>query len=445
MFDQLSDRLQATLSEVRSRGKLTEADVDRAMRDIRLALLEADVNFKVVKTFTAQLKERCLGADVLESLNPGQQVVKIVHDELGALMGGASRDLAFSSSGPTVILMAGLQGSGKTTACAKLAHHLKQQGKDAALAACDTQRPAAVEQLVKLGERAHVAVYQQGTERDPVDIAEWALGQARAEGRDALIVDTAGRLHVDQELMGQLAEIRKRTKPHDVLLVLDAMTGQDAVNVAEQFADRVEFDGVVLTKLDGDARGGAALSVKAVTGRPILYASTGESLGQLERFHPERMAGRILGMGDVLSLVEKAEEVSDEKQAEELQRKLRRQQFTLEDFLQQLRQVRRMGPLTNLLGMMPGMGGAMRQLRQLDLDERELDRIEAIVLSMTPEERARPDIIDGSRRKRIALGSGTTVQAVNQLVKQFAQMRKLMAQLAQGKMPDPQQLLRDLR
>jgi signal recognition particle subunit SRP54 len=441
MFDQLSDRLQETLSEVRSRGKLTEGDVDRAMREIRLALLEADVNFKVVKAFTADVKERCLGAGVLDSLNPGQQVVKIVNEELARLMGGASRDLALAGSGTSVILMAGLQGSGKTTACAKLAKLLAADGRSVALAACDTQRPAAIEQLVKLGERAGATVYEQGTQRDPIEIAEWALGQARAASDDVLIVDTAGRLHVDEQLMDQLAAIRARTKPHNVLLVLDAMTGQDAVNVAESFAERVELDGVVLTKLDGDARGGAALSVKAVTGKPILYASTGEKLGELERFHPERMASRILGMGDVLSLVEKAEAVADHDQAEALERKIRKQQFTLEDFLQQMRQVRRMGPLQNVLGMMPGMGKAMKQLRQVNMDDSELDRIEAIILSMTPAERATPSLIDGSRRRRIARGSGTTVQAVNHLVKQFGQMRKLMAQLAEGKMPDPQQLL----
>jgi len=445
MFDQLSDRLQATLSEVRSRGKLTEDDVDAAMREIRLALLEADVNFKVVKSFTSQVKERCLGTGVLNSLDPGQQVVKIVNEELAALMGGSSRDLALAPSGTTVILMSGLQGSGKTTACAKLAKLLAKDGKQVALAACDTQRPAAVDQLVTLGERAGATVYQQGTERDPVEIAEWALGRARAESKDVLIVDTAGRLHVDDELMAELGQIRKRTRPHDVLLVVDAMTGQDAVNVAERFAKDAEFDGVVMTKLDGDARGGAALSVKAVTGKPILYASTGERLEQLERFHPERMASRILGMGDVLSLIEKAEEVSDADQAKELERKIRKQEFTLEDFLSQMRQVRKMGPLQNIMGMMPGMGKAMKELRSQNMDERELDRLEAIILSMTPAERARPDLIDGSRRKRIAQGSGTTVTAVNQLVKQFGQMRKMMAQLAKGKMPDPQQLMRGMR
>ena len=443
MFDQLSERLQATLSDVRSRGKLGEADVDAAMREIRLALLEADVNFKVVKSFTATLKERCLGEDVLASLDPGQQVVKIVNEELTALMGGAGREIAFAASGPTVILMAGLQGSGKTTACAKLARHLAEGGRDVALAACDVYRPAAVEQLITVGERAGAHVYSQGTDRDPVDIAEWALAQAREEGRDALIVDTAGRLHVDEELMAELARIRKRTKPHDVLLVVDAMTGQDAVGVAEAFADAAEFDGVVMTKLDGDARGGAALSVKAVTGKPIIYASTGEKLEDFERFHPDRMASRILGMGDVLSLIEKAEKEVDADQALGLQEKLRREQFTLEDFLGQMRQVRRMGPLGNLVGMLPGMG-AMKQLKGADVDEGELDRVEAIILSMTPEERAHPELINGSRRKRIASGSGTKVQHVNQLVKQFDQIRKLMRQVASGKMPNPQEIAQQI-
>ncbi|HET8592189.1 MAG TPA: signal recognition particle protein [Solirubrobacterales bacterium] len=443
MFDQLSERLQSTLSDVRSRGKLSEADVDAAMREIRLALLEADVNFKVVKSFTAALKERCLGEEVLGSLDPGQQVVKIVNEELTALMGGAGRELAFAASGPTVILMAGLQGSGKTTACAKLARRLGEDGRDVALAACDVYRPAAVDQLVTVGERAGAHVYEQGTERDPVDIAEWALGQARADGRDVLIVDTAGRLHIDEELMAELARIRKRTRPHDILLVVDAMTGQDAVRVAESFAEAAEFDGVVMTKLDGDARGGAALSVKAVTGKPIIYASTGERLEDFERFHPDRMAGRILGMGDVLSLIEKAEKEVDADEALGLQEKLRREQFTLEDFLGQMRQVRRMGPIGNLVGMLPGMG-AMKQLRGADVDEGELDRVEAIILSMTPQERARPETINGSRRKRIAAGSGTKVQQVNQLVKQFDQVRKLMRQVASGKTPDPQQLAQQM-
>jgi signal recognition particle subunit SRP54 len=337
-----------------------------------------------------------------------------------------------------VVLMAGLQGSGKTTACAKLARHLREEhGMDAALAACDVYRPAAVDQLVKLGSQAGAAVYEQGTGRDPVDIGEWALAQAKRDRRDALIVDTSGRLHVDEELMSELAELKKRLKPHDVLLVVDAMTGQDAVNVAERFAETADFDGVVLTKLDGDARGGAALSVRAVTGKPVLYASTGEKLGDFERFHPDRMAQRILGMGDVMTLVEKAERQIDERQAQELERKIRKEQFTFDDFLEQMQQVRRMGPLTNLLKMMPGMGA---QLGNLNVDERELDRLQAIIQSMTPEERRNPSIIDGSRRRRIARGSGTSVQAVGQLVKQFSQMKKLMRQISRGKMPSLQQL-----
>ncbi len=441
MFDQLSDRLQGTLSELRSRGKLSESDVDAAMREIRLGLLEADVNFKVVKSFTAELKERCIGAGVLESLDPGQQVVKIVNEELSSLMGGAARDLAFASSGPTVILLAGLQGAGKTTVCAKLAAHLKREGKDTALAACDLQRPAAVEQLMTLGKQAGAAVYQRGTEGDPVDVAEWAVGRAREDNRDALIVDTAGRLHIDADLMDQLARIKKKTKPHNVLLVVDAMTGQEAVNVAQEFAQASEFDGVVMTKLDGDARGGAALSIKAVTGKPILYVSTGEKLDQLERFYPERMAGRILGMGDVLSLIEKAEQELEPGDAEDLQRKIRRAEFTLDDFLKQMKQVRKMGPLTSILGMLPGMGKTLRDLGDPNVDERELDRVEAIILSMTPDERARPEILDGSRRKRIARGSGSTVPAVKQLVRQFGEMRKLLQRVAKGEMPSPEQLL----
>ncbi len=440
MFDTLSERLQAALSDVRSRGQLSEDDIDKAMRAIRLALLEADVNFQVVKRFTAAVKERALGADVLRSLNPGQQVVKIVNDELTALMGGSGRDLVFAARGLTVILMAGLQGSGKTTACAKLARHLREEHKkDVALAACDVYRPAAVDQLVKVGRQAGATVYEQGTGRDPVDIAEWALGRAKAESRDVLIVDTSGRLHIDAELMEELANIKKRTKPHDVLLVVDAMTGQDAVNVAEQFADTANFDGVVLTKLDGDARGGAALSVKAVTGKPILYASTGEKLDAFERFHPDRMAQRILGMGDVMTLGEKAEKQFDEKQAVELERKIRRQEFTFDDFLDQLHQIRGMGPLTGILKMIPGLGS---QLGNMRIDDRELDRVQAIITSMTPEERANPSILNGSRRRRIAQGSGTTVNAVNQLVKQFSQMQKMMRQVAQGKMPSLSQLAR---
>ncbi len=439
MFDALSERLQTALGDVRSRGKLSEDDIAKAMRQIRLALLEADVNFQVVKRFTAQVKERALGQEVMGSLNPAQQVVKIVSDELTELMGGAGRDLVFGSSKPTVILMAGLQGSGKTTACGKLARHLKNEhGKDVAIAACDVYRPAAVDQLVKVGAQAGATVYEQGTGRDPVDIAEWALGRARAEERDVLIVDTSGRLHVDEALMAELAKIKKRTKPHNVLLVVDSMTGQDAVNVAESFAETAAFDGVVLTKLDGDARGGAALSVKAVTGKPILYASTGEKLDAFERFHPDRMAQRILGMGDVMTLVEKAEAQMDGDRAAELEAKLRSNQFTLEDFLEQMQQVRKMGPISGLLKMIPGMSGA--GLGDMKVDDRELDRLGAIITSMTPQERANPTILNGSRRRRIARGSGTSVQAVNQLVKQFSQMQKMMRQLSKGKMPSLAQL-----
>src|SRR6185312_10759891 len=342
MFESLSEKLQATLGEVRQRGSLTEQDVDAAMREIRLALLEADVNFKVVREFTSHLKERCLGEDVVGKLNPGQQVVKIVGEELTALMGGGpeaeSAELAFASSPPTVILMAGLQGSGKTTATAKLARWLREErSSSVAVAACDVYRPAAVDQLVKVGAQAGATVYEQGTDKDPVEIAKWALGRAREDGKDVLIVDTSGRLHVDTELMDELVRIRDAVEPDDVLLVVDAMTGQDAVNVAESFAEAVQFDGVVMSKLDGDARGGAALSVKAVTGKPILFASTGEKLEQFERFHPDRMAQRILGMGDVMSLIEKAEKEFDESDALAMERKLRRNEFGLDDFLDQMK------------------------------------------------------------------------------------------------------------
>jgi signal recognition particle subunit SRP54 len=444
MFDALGEKLQATLTDVRNRGTLTEQDIDAAMRQIRLALLEADVNFKVVRKFTAQLKERCMGADVVGGLNPGQQVVKLVGDQLTELMGGASAGLSFAPKPPTVILMAGLQGSGKTTATAKLARYLREQhSSSVAVAACDVYRPAAVEQLVKVAAQAGAETYEQGTDRDPVEIAKWALDRAREDGKDVLIVDTSGRLHVDQELMDELVRIRGAVKPHSVLLVVDAMTGQDAVNVAEKFAQAVKFDGVVMSKLDGDARGGAALSVKAVTGKPILFASTGEKLGDFERFHPDRMAQRILGMGDVMTLIEQAERQFDEDDAAALERKLRRNEFDLEDFLGQLKSIRKMGPLTNLLGMIPGLAG--HQLQQMKVDERELDRIQAIILSMTPEERRRPELIKGSRRLRIARGSGTNVQAVSRLIKQFGQTRKIMRQVGRGKMPDIGALMRGAR
>jgi signal recognition particle subunit SRP54 len=443
VFDALSEKLQQTLSEVRQRGTLTEDDVNAAMREIRLALLEADVNFKVVREFTKSLKERALGEEVVGQLNPGQQVVKIVNEELTRLMGGAAGGITFSPRPPTVILMAGLQGSGKTTATAKLARYLKENnGSSVAVAACDVYRPAAVDQLVKVGAQAGAAVYEQGTDRDPVDIARWALDQAKMDGKDVLIVDTSGRLHVDEKLMDELKRIRGAVKPHAILLVVDAMTGQDAVNVAEQFAEAVDFDGVVMSKLDGDARGGAALSVKAVTGKPIVFASTGEKLDQFEKFHPDRMAQRILGMGDVLSFIEKAEQQVDEDRAAEMEKRLKKGQFTFEDFLEQMKMMRKMGPLSSLLGMIPGMGA---QLRGVKIDDRELDRVEAIILSMTPEERRRPELIKGSRRRRIAVGSGTTVQQVNGLVKQFGQMQKVMKQVGKGRMPDLGALMRQSR
>jgi signal recognition particle subunit SRP54 len=442
MFDSLAERLQATLDDVRGRGTLTEADVNSAMREIRLALLEADVNFKVVKTFTNAVKERALGADIIGQLNPGQQVVKIVSDELTELMGGESQELVFSPRPPTIVLMAGLQGSGKTTATGKLARMLRESGSSVAVAACDVYRPAAVEQLIKLGAQAGVDVYEQGTDAKPVAIAKWAADRARSEGKDVLIVDTSGRLHVDAELMAELADIKKAINPTDILLVVDAMTGQDAVNVAEQFGQVVDFDGVVMSKLDGDARGGAALSVKAITGKPILFASTGEKLDQFERFHPDRMAQRILGMGDVMTLIEKAESQYDERQAAEIERKLRKQEFGLDDFLDQMRQIRKLGPLQSLLGMIPGVG---KELKGVKLDEREFDRLQAIILSMTPQERRHPELIKGSQRLRIARGSGTNVQAVKQLIKQFDQMRKVMRSVSQGKMPDLGALMRNAR
>ena len=444
MFDSLAEKLQGTLAQVRNRGTLTEQDIDAAMREIRLALLEADVNFKVAREFTAQLKQRCLGAEVIGGLNPGQQVVKIVAEELTALMGGETDELSFAPRPPTVILLAGLQGSGKTTAAAKLANYMREQhGSSVALAACDTYRPAAVEQLTKIGAQAGAEVYEQGTEHDPVDVAAWARQRAEQEGRDVLIVDTSGRLHVDEQMMQELARMDAAVHPDHVLLVIDAMTGQEAAAVAEAFAGTVALDGVLITKLDGDARGGAALSVKAVTGKPILYSSTGEALSQFERFHADRMAQRILGMGDVLGLIERAERGLEQDRAAELERKLRRNQFGLDDFLEQLTAIRRMGPLTSLLGMIPGLGGG--QLQSMRVDEGELDRLQAIILSMTPEERRRPELIKGSRRLRIAHGSGTSVQQVSRLIKQFDQMRTVMRQVGRGRVLDLAALMRSVR
>lgn len=430
MFDTLSEKLQNVLGGLKGQGHLSEDDINKAMREIRLALLEADVNFKVVKEFVAAVKERAMGADVLESLTPGQQVVKIVHEELGKLMGASSTKLTFSPHPPTVVLMVGLQGSGKTTACGKLARFLKAQGKQVEMIAGDVYRPAAIDQLKQLGKQLDVPVFAIDGSADPVEIAKQGVDDAARAGRDVAIIDTAGRLHIDEKLMEELVQIRAGVKPHNILLVLDSMTGQDAVNVAEQFMQQVNFDGVVLTKLDGDARGGAALSVKAVTGKPIKFASTGEKLDAFDYFHPDRMAGRILGMGDVLTLIEKAQATVDEKQAMELERKLRKAQFTFDDFLDQMQSMRKMGPLAGMLAMIPGVPKA---LKNQQIDERELDRVEAIIRSMTLEERRLPEIINGSRRKRIANGSGTSVQAVNQLITRFKQMQKLMKQFASGK------------
>ncbi|HWH67371.1 MAG TPA: signal recognition particle protein [Gaiellales bacterium] len=434
MFDSLSDRLGATLDGLKGKGRLSEDDINTAMREIRLALLEADVNFGVVKDFVARVRERAMGSEVMDSLTPGQQVVKIVHEELTSLMGEAGTKLSFSNRPPTVILMAGLQGSGKTTACGKLARLLAKQKRSPAMVACDVYRPAAIQQLQTLGKSLQVPVYERGT-GDPVEIAAWGVEQAKAQGRDVVIVDTAGRLHIDDQLMDELVRIKKAVKPHNVLLVLDSMSGQDAVTTAEAFSEAVDYDGVILTKLDGDARGGAALAVRAVTGKPIKFVSVGERVDQLEEFHPDRMASRILGMGDVMSLIERAQDQFDEDEAREMEAKLRKADFTLEDFLGQLRQVRKMTQgqgMAGRLGMIPGVG---RQVKNMKVDERQIDRIEAIILSMTPAERRNHRLITGSRRRRIAAGSGTSVQTVNQLLAQFKQVQKMMKQVGKGKMP----------
>jgi signal recognition particle subunit SRP54 len=430
MFDTLGDKLQATLGDLRGRGRLDEEAISKAMREIRLALLEADVNFAVVKDFVSRVRERANGADVLKSLTPGQQVVKIVHEELTAIMGSGDSRLAFAGRPPTVILLAGLQGSGKTTASAKLALLLRKEGKNPALVAADLQRPAAIAQLEQLGRQIQIPVFTGSG--DPVKVATDGVEAARSQGKDVVIVDTAGRHQIDEELMDELGRIAKATKPTNVLLVLDSMTGQEAVNVAQAFQERIAFDGIVLTKLDGDARGGAALSVKAVTGKPIKLASIGEKLDQLEYFHPDRMASRILGMGDVLTLIEKAEAAVEADEQEEMEKRLRAGEFTFDDFLTSYKMLRKMGPLQGVLSMIPGLG---KQLKDVNVDERELARVEAIILSMTPRERRLPHVIDGSRRARIARGSGTTVQQVNQLLNARKQMQKMMKQLGKGKMP----------
>jgi signal recognition particle subunit SRP54 len=427
-FESLASRLQSTFDKLRGKGKVTEEDVTKAMREVRLALLEADVNFKVVKDFVNRVKERAIGQDVLKSLTPGQQVIKIVNDELTELMGGGQSKLAVANRPPTVIMMVGLQGAGKTTTTGKLANYLRgKQNRKPLLVACDVYRPAAIKQLEVLGKQLNIPVFSMGDKVNPVDIAKAAIAHAKAEHLDYVLIDTAGRLHIDETLMGELQEIKEITKPDEILLVVDAMTGQDAVNVAESFNNQLSLTGVVLTKLDGDTKGGAALSVKSVTGTPIKFVGMGEKMDALEPFHPDRMASRILGMGDVLTLIEKAQMEVDEAKAKELERKMRNADFTFEDFLDQMAQVRKMGPLDELLNLMPGMN-KIKGMKDLKVDEKALNRVEAIVRSMTTEEKRNPEIINSSRRKRIARGSGTTVQEVNRLIKQFEDMRKMMKQ-----------------
>lgn len=425
VFEGLADKLQQTFKKLRGRGKLSEADVNEAMREVRMALLEADVNFKVVKDFIAKIKARAVGQEVMQSLTPAQQVIKIVNDELTELMGGTQSRITVSSRPPTIIMLVGLQGAGKTTTAGKLAHLLQKQSKHPLLVAADIYRPAAIKQLQVLGEQLDCPVFSMPDNRNAVDIAQQAIEYALSHARDMVIIDTAGRLHINEELMQELKSIKQNVKPHEILLVVDAMTGQDAVTVAESFNNDLGVDGVILTKLDGDARGGAALSVKAVTGRPIKFAGMGEKLDALEPFHPDRMASRILGMGDVLSLIEKAESAIDLEQAKAMEKKLRKEDFTLEDFLEQMQQVRKLGPLDQILGMLPGMGN-LKKLQDVKIDEKEISRIEAVIRSMTIKERRDPSIINGSRRKRIALGSGTRVQTVNKLLKQFAEAKKMM-------------------
>ena len=424
-FEGLSEKLQNAFKKLTGRGKLNEQMVKEAMREVRMALLEADVNYAVAKDFIQKITARCVGAEILESLTPGQQVVKIVQEELTSLMGGQNARLTWSSSVPTIYMLCGLQGAGKTTMAAKLAGYLTKQGKKPMLAACDIYRPAAIKQLQVVGQQVKVPVFEKGTQ-NPVQTAKEAVEQARYYGRDVLIIDTAGRLHIDEELMEELAQIRAAVKPQEILLVVDAMTGQDAVNVAKSFNEKLELGGVILTKLDGDTRGGAALSVRAVTGKPIKFAGIGEKLQDIEPFHPERMASRILGMGDVMTLIEKAQEAFDEKEVDKLARKTKVTELTLEDFLENMQQMKKMGPLQNVLGMLPGVGA---KLKDVQIDDNALKKPEAIIRSMTARERRNPDILNASRRKRIAAGSGTTVQDVNALIRQFDQARQMMKQV----------------
>ncbi|MDD6239589.1 MAG: signal recognition particle protein [Oscillospiraceae bacterium] len=425
-FEGLTEKLSAAFKKLRSKGRLTEADVKDAMREIRLALLEADVSYKVVKDFVKKVTERAVGSDVLESLTPAQMIVKIVNEELVALMGSENAKIAIAPKPPTIVMLVGLQGAGKTTNGAKLAGLMKKDGKHPLLVACDVYRPAAIQQLEVVGGQLGIPVFQMGT-ANPVDIAKAAVEHAKKEGYDMVFLDTAGRLHVDEALMEELSNIKETVHPNEILLVVDAMTGQDAVNAATAFNNQLDIDGVMLTKLDGDARGGAALSVKAVTGKPIKFVGTGEKLDQIEPFHPSRMASRILGMGDVLTLIEKAEAAMDQKKAQELEQRLRKNKFTLQDFYDQLVQLKSMGSITDILGMMPGMNAGA--LKNVQVDEKALSRTEAIILSMTPYERENPGVINHSRKQRIAAGAGVQVQQINALLKQFDDMQKLMRQL----------------
>jgi signal recognition particle subunit SRP54 len=433
MFENLSDKLDSVFKKLKGHGKLTEKNIEEALREVRMALLEADVHYKVAKQFIASIKERALGREVMKSLTPGQQVIKIVNEELTALMGSSHEGLDLSGAKPVSLMLVGLQGSGKTTTAGKLSVYLRKDGKKPYLVPADVYRPAAIDQLKKLGTQLDVPVFDSTTDMDPVEICQKAQVAAQKEGCDTLLLDTAGRLHVDEELMGELKRIRDAVQPSDILLVADAMTGQDAVNIAKSFDDALNIGGVVLTKMDGDARGGAALSIKAITEKPIKFVGVGEKLNALEPFHPDRMASSILGMGDVLTFIEKAQETVDEEKAAELEKKLRKNQFTLEDFRDQMSQIRKMGSLSDLIGMIPGMK-QNKQFKNMDVDEGELVRIEAIINSMTPHERSRHNVINGSRRKRIAQGSGTSVQDVNRLLKNYTQVMKIMKKINKGGM-----------
>jgi len=425
-FENLSNKLQDVFKQLRGKGKLTEKDVKDAMREVRLALLEADVNFKIVKDFVNNVTEKAIGSDVLSSLTPGQHVVKIVNDELVELMGSTNSQLTFSSKPPTIFMMVGLQGAGKTTTIGKLGGLIRKQGRHPMFVACDIYRPAAIKQLEVVGKTYNIPVFSMGDKVSPVEIALKSIEYAKENHLDVIFIDTAGRLHIDEELMGELEDIKKSVRPQEILLVVDAMTGQDAVNVAQGFNDRLGIDGIVMTKLDGDTRGGAALSVRNITGRPIKYVGMGEKMEDLEAFHPDRMASRILGMGDVLSLIEKAQENFDEEEAKKLEAKMRTMDFNLEDFYGQLQQVKKMGPLKNVLGMIPGIS---KQLDGVEIDDKAMVHIEAIIQSMTPHERRNPDILNGSRKKRIAQGAGRSVQEINSLLKRFEEMKKMMKQM----------------